>query len=173
MPTAWMQWAQLVLTNCPPHPLSFFSVFYHLTFFFFVEQSLFSLFLIVKVKPTSLMILNCDFSVGVCNVWSSCVWLKTLNYILLVAGIGRTFTYGGSRNNAMHDPAVHPRLGLTKEEYTRSTMKQTTINHFHEKLLKLKDLMKTEVLSPSCPFCFCSFGYLGNCQFAHWGVFFY
>ncbi|CAM6109463.1 unnamed protein product [Calypogeia fissa] len=59
-------------------------------------------------------------------------------------GIGRTFTYGGSRNNAMHDPAIPPRLKLTKDEYMKGTTKPTTINHFHEKLLKLKDLMKTD-----------------------------
>lgn len=59
-------------------------------------------------------------------------------------GIGRTFTYGGSRNNAMHDPAIPPRLKLTKDEYVKNTTKQTTINHFHEKLFKLKTLMKTE-----------------------------
>lgn len=59
-------------------------------------------------------------------------------------GIGRTFTYGGSRNHPMFDPSILPRLTMTQEEYTQGAMKQTTINHFHEKLLKLKDLMKTE-----------------------------
>jgi uncharacterized protein len=34
---------------------------------------------------------------------------------------------------------------LTKEEYMRGGQEQTTLNHFYEKLLKLKNMMKTEV----------------------------
>ncbi|CAN1325490.1 Uncharacterized protein YpgQ [Linum perenne] len=59
-------------------------------------------------------------------------------------GIARCFTFGGSRNRVLHDPAIHPRLELSKEQYVKKE-EQTTINHFHEKLVKLKDLMKTEV----------------------------
>lgn len=44
----------------------------------------------------------------------------------------------------LHDPAIQPRLELSKEQYIKKE-EQTTVNHFHEKLLKLKDLMKTEV----------------------------
>ncbi|CAN1325487.1 Uncharacterized protein YpgQ [Linum perenne] len=58
-------------------------------------------------------------------------------------GIARCFTFGGSRNRVLHDPAIHPRLELSKEQYVKKE-EQTTINHFHEKLVKLKDLMKTE-----------------------------
>ncbi|XP_047311153.1 uncharacterized protein YpgQ [Impatiens glandulifera] len=58
-------------------------------------------------------------------------------------GIARCFTFGGSRKHKLHDPAIKPRLDLSKESYMNKE-EQTTINHFHEKLLKLKDLMKTE-----------------------------
>jgi len=59
-------------------------------------------------------------------------------------GIARCFTFGGSRNRVLHDPEIKPRTELTKEQYIKRE-EQTTINHFHEKLLKLKKLMKTEV----------------------------
>ncbi|KAL5721500.1 hypothetical protein ACHQM5_005139 [Ranunculus cassubicifolius] len=58
-------------------------------------------------------------------------------------GIARCFTFGGSRNRVLHDPNVQPRLELSKEQYMNKD-EQTTLNHFHEKLLKLKDLMKTK-----------------------------
>lgn len=43
----------------------------------------------------------------------------------------------------LHDPSIPPRTSLTKEEYMAGAEKATTINHFHEKLLKLKSLMKS------------------------------
>lgn len=57
-------------------------------------------------------------------------------------GIARAFNYGGFKNRALYDPAVAPVLNQTKEAYKKSTA--PTINHFYEKLLKLKDLMNTE-----------------------------
>ncbi len=63
------------------------------------------------------------------------------------SGIARAFTYGGNRNQMIHDPDQAPRTNLTKMEYMHSDAKLTTLNHFHEKLLKLKGLMKTKVHS--------------------------
>ena len=57
-------------------------------------------------------------------------------------GIARTFAYGGSRGQAMHDPELPPREGLNQKAYREG--RSTSINHFHEKLLRLKDMMNTE-----------------------------
>jgi uncharacterized protein len=57
-------------------------------------------------------------------------------------GIARAFTYGGYKNRILYDPEIKPQLNMTKEEYKNST--SPTINHFYEKLLLLKDLMKTD-----------------------------
>ncbi|WP_026477852.1 HD domain-containing protein [Alkaliphilus transvaalensis] len=58
-------------------------------------------------------------------------------------GIARCFTYGGYIGSVLHDPSISPRKSMTKKEY-RDKSKSTTINHFYEKLLKLKDLMNTK-----------------------------
>lgn len=56
-------------------------------------------------------------------------------------GIARTFNYGGFKNRVIYNPSVQPKLEMTPQEYKASDA--PTINHFYEKLLKLKDKMNT------------------------------
>ena len=57
-------------------------------------------------------------------------------------GIARTFAYGGSRGAKMYDDEIRIRENMTEKEYRSET--STTVHHFYEKLLKLKNLMVTE-----------------------------
>ena len=56
-------------------------------------------------------------------------------------GVGRTFAYGGAKGSEMYNPNIPPVLHDSFEAY-KST-KGTTVNHFYEKLLLLKDRMNT------------------------------
>ena len=55
--------------------------------------------------------------------------------------IARTFLYAGWKGHPIHDPLLPPRISMTPEEYRHD--KNTAINHFHEKLLRLKDSINT------------------------------
>ncbi|MGL4337243.1 MAG: HD domain-containing protein [Turicibacter sp.] len=57
-------------------------------------------------------------------------------------GVGRTFMYGGSRGSKMYDEEILP-VNFENEADYRSN-KGTILNHFDEKLFKLKDLMNTD-----------------------------
>lgn len=56
-------------------------------------------------------------------------------------GIARAFNYGGFKNRPIHDPGMPLQEYSDSKAYHRSDA--PTINHFYEKLLKLKDLMNT------------------------------
>ena len=56
-------------------------------------------------------------------------------------GIGRAFAYGGSRGRPMHVPGESFLEDMDADTYYNH--ENTTINHFYEKLLLLKDLMNT------------------------------
>jgi uncharacterized protein len=57
-------------------------------------------------------------------------------------GIARTFAYGGFAQRPIHDPDVVPVMHNSAASYVGN--KGTTINHFHEKLLLLRERMNTE-----------------------------
>lgn len=57
-------------------------------------------------------------------------------------GVARTFAYGGSRGRPLHDPDAAPELHASFDRYKASTA--PTINHFHEKLLLLRDRLNTD-----------------------------
>jgi len=57
-------------------------------------------------------------------------------------GVARCFTFGGARKRALYNTNDKPRNDMTSQEYASSG--GNTVNHFYEKLFKLKDLMKTK-----------------------------
>lgn len=57
-------------------------------------------------------------------------------------GIARTFAFGGKKGQPIYMPAIHVRNEMTEEDYRHG--KSSSVNHFYEKLLKLKDLMNTD-----------------------------
>jgi uncharacterized protein len=56
-------------------------------------------------------------------------------------GIARAFAYGGYRGQPLHDPAQPPATHASFEAYQKH--RGTTVNHFYEKLLLLKERMNT------------------------------
>ena len=56
-------------------------------------------------------------------------------------GIARTFAYGGKKGRQIYDPNNH---AIVNEKEYKEKGSRTTISHFYDKLLKIKDLMNTE-----------------------------
>ncbi len=57
-------------------------------------------------------------------------------------GIARAFAYGGSRGRAIWDPAEPRATETDGKTYERRV--SSSVNHFYEKLLLLKDMMNTD-----------------------------
>lgn len=57
-------------------------------------------------------------------------------------GIGLAFAYGGYKGTEMYNPDIKPVMHQSFEQYKNN--KGSTINHFYEKLLLLRDLMNTK-----------------------------
>jgi len=57
-------------------------------------------------------------------------------------GIARTLAYGGFIGREIYNPEIKPKLHKSFKEYKDS--KGTSINHFYEKLLLLKDRLNTK-----------------------------
>ncbi|HBS48414.1 TPA: phosphohydrolase [Candidatus Dependentiae bacterium] len=55
--------------------------------------------------------------------------------------IARTFAYGGYKQQEIYNPQIKPVLHQSFEQYKQSS--KTSLNHFYEKLLLLKDRMNT------------------------------
>ena len=65
-------------------------------------------------------------------------WLDAIGAL----GITRAIYYGGGHHEKIYDPAVKPRQNMSRKEY-RNLADETIINHFYEKILKLKDMLQT------------------------------
>ncbi|RHY29110.1 hypothetical protein DYB32_005419 [Aphanomyces invadans] len=57
-------------------------------------------------------------------------------------GVARCLTYGGHKKRGLYDPAIPPLSDMNKDAYM-ANKGGLTLNHFYEKLFKLKDMMKT------------------------------
>ncbi|MBU3175168.1 HD domain-containing protein [Clostridium estertheticum] len=57
-------------------------------------------------------------------------------------GIARAFAYGGYKRRELYNPNIKPQKYKDFDQYKVSI--DTTVNHFYEKLLLLKDLMNTK-----------------------------
>lgn len=57
-------------------------------------------------------------------------------------GIARVFAYGGFRGREIYNPNIEPKLHKSFKEYKNN--KSTSINHFYEKLLILKNRLNTK-----------------------------
>ena len=62
--------------------------------------------------------------------------------VLGAIGIARTFAYGGFKKREIYNPDIKPKLHKSFKEYKNS--KNTSINHFYEKVLLLKDRLNTK-----------------------------
>ena len=57
-------------------------------------------------------------------------------------GLARLFAFGGARGRVIHDPSQAPALGMDAAAYRAHA--GTSVNHIHEKILHLRDLLNTD-----------------------------
>lgn len=65
-------------------------------------------------------------------------WLDAIGTI----GIVRAIYFGGQHGEIIYDPQISPRHNMSRDEY-RDLSHETIINHFYEKLLKIKQMLNT------------------------------
>lgn len=85
-------------------------------------------------------------AISCCLLLLRTVSTDCLNLVLLrFPGIMRCAAYSGYKNRPLYDPAEKAQLNMTYEQYQTQTKANTgcAISHFHEKLFRLKDMMKT------------------------------
>lgn len=66
-------------------------------------------------------------------------WLDAIGAI----GIVRAVYFGGNHGEKIYDPKIQPRNNMTRDDY-RDLSHETIINHFDEKLLKIKGMLNTQ-----------------------------
>jgi len=59
-------------------------------------------------------------------------------------GIGRAFAYGGSRSRPLYDPDYKSREFKSSEDFKKTRTEGSTIHHFYDKLLLIKDKLNTK-----------------------------
>lgn len=59
-------------------------------------------------------------------------------------GVARAFTYGGSRSRPLYDPDYTSREFKSSEDFKKTRTEGSTVHHFYDKLLLLKDKLNTE-----------------------------
>lgn len=73
-------------------------------------------------------------------------------------GVARCLAFSGAKNRPIYDPEIPPITVISASEYNKQTaaMNGTALNHFHEKLLLLESMIKTErgreLAKPRCAF---------------------
>lgn len=83
------------------------------------------------------------------NLWEVTFQSKELDIVkdadkldaLWAVWIARCLCFSGEKGREIYNPEIEVKLNMSKEEYKKH--KSTAINHFYEKLLKLKDLINT------------------------------
>jgi uncharacterized protein len=59
-------------------------------------------------------------------------------------GIARAFTYGGSRLRPLYNPDYKSKEFKSSEDFNKTRTEGSTIHHFYDKLLLIKDKLNTE-----------------------------